>query len=160
MKIKYLKSLVEYPNLNPTDISKINFLEEELGFSLPLAFKELLYLTGEDYDMLLRGGGGMPQNIDKLSAISSIANDILKNCNATIDGFFPFLEYIDQFLFFYIDDGDNPPIYRFQTELYYSGDDSIPNASSLGLSKGVIKVSKSFTEMINRAIEISPPSHF
>jgi hypothetical protein len=152
MKVEYLKNLVEYHNLNPTDLAKINLLEKKIGFPFPIAFKEFLYLTGEDYDMLLRGGGGMPQNIDKLPTINSIANDILKNCNTTIDNFFPFLEYVDQFLFFFIHEGDNPPVYRFEKELYYCGDDYIPNASSWGLPKGILKVADSFTEMIELAI--------
>lgn len=155
MKIEYLKNLVEYHNLHPTEPLKINLLEKEIRFSLPVAFKEFLYLTGADYDMLLRGGGGMPQNIDTLSTIHFIANSILKDCSTSIDNFFPFVEYIDQFLFFYINDGDDPPIYRFETELYYCGDAYITDSSNWGLPKGILKVAESFSEMINRAINVS-----
>jgi hypothetical protein len=153
MKIKYLKKLKEYRNLSPTNLSKIDALEKEMGFTLPETFKEFLYLTGEDYDMLLRGGGGMPQGINNLSAILAISNGILKDCNTVIDNYFPFLEYIDQFLFFYTTDGDNPPIYRFEMELYYCGDEYIQGSGSWGFPKGVLKVADSFTEMIEKAIE-------
>ena len=113
MEIKYLKNLSEYPKRIQSDLAKIKNLEKEIGFSFPLAFKEFLYLTGEDYDMLLKGGGGMQQNINKLPEINIIANVILNDYNTTIGNVFAFLEHIDQFLFFHINDGDNPPIYRF-----------------------------------------------
>ncbi|MCJ1805928.1 hypothetical protein MRP92_03260 [Flavobacterium covae] len=48
-----------------------------------------------------------------------------------------------------VDDGNNPSVYRFETELFYCGDEYVPDLSKWGYPKGISKVAYSFSEMIN-----------
>jgi hypothetical protein len=156
--MKFLKSLKDNLNLfegiESSNENEIVEFENKLGIKIPIALKEFLLLVGNDYDMILRGGGGAKQGIKNFDYILKVSFDLLKETNSIgLDNILPFLEYGDQFLFVYLDDGDNPPVYRFETELYYCGDDYIPNSSNWGYPKGVSKTADSFSEMIDKIVE-------
>jgi hypothetical protein len=156
MEIKYLntlKSNIElFNDVRPSTIDKINQLETQLGIQLPLSAKEFFLLAGDDYDMMLRGGGGAKQGIDNIEYIREVSFNLLKSTGTELKNIFPFLEYADQFLFFYLNEGDDPSVFRFETELFYCGDDYIPGSSSWGYPKGVSKVADRFSEMINNIV--------
>lgn len=157
MEYKYLKELQKnifsFKDVKPSSNEKIMQLETELNIKLPTSVKEFFLLTGDDYDMMLRGGGGAKQGLNNIEYIQSVAFDLLKSTEVELSNIFPFLEYGDQFLFVYLNEGENPVVYRFETELFYCGDDYIPESSSWGYPKGVSKVADSFSEMINQVIE-------
>lgn len=140
-------------NTVPATIEEIVSAESELGIQIPLAIKEFFLLVGNDYDNLWGGGGA-----DKLSRLmynKSLAIKLLNECGVFLKrDYFVFSSYSgDQFLFVYLDEGDDPAVYRFETELFYCGDDYIVGSSSWGLPKGVSKVANSFSEMINKIVE-------
>lgn len=110
-------------------------------------------ITGNDYDLILRGGGGVEQSLNNYKHILNTAKSLLESCDIRIDNYFPFLEYGDQFLFVYLDEGEDPPVYRFELELFYCGDDYIPGSSIWGYPKGVSKISDSFSKMINDIVK-------
>ena len=157
MEINYLNKLKDnlqlFKDSKPASIEKINGVENELHIQLPEVLKEFLLLTGDNYDMILRGGGGAKQGIDNLHYIQNISFNLLKSTGQDIKMIFPFLEYGDQFLFVYLDEGEDPTVYRFETELFYCGDDYIPDSSTWGYPKGVSKVADSFSSMINSVVE-------
>jgi len=132
---------------------EINHVEQELNIMIPLSIKEFLLLVGNDYDLILRGGGGAKQSLNNYKYIIDTAFKLLNSCNIKLDKLFPFLEYGDQFLFVYLDDGEDPPVYRFELELFYCGEEYISGSSSWGYPKGVSKISDSFSDMINTVVK-------
>ncbi|OWP84397.1 hypothetical protein BWK59_05570 [Flavobacterium davisii] len=157
MEIKYLNKLKDnfqlFKDSKPSSIEKIDALENELSIQLPKTVKEFLFLTGDDYDMMLRGGGGAKQGIENMDYIRDVSFNLLKSTGQEIKNIFPFLEYADQFLFYFLDEGDDPAVYRFETELFYCGDDYMPDSSKSGYPKGVSKVAYSFSSMINSVVD-------
>jgi len=157
MEVRYLNKLKDniqlFNDAKPSSIEKIIEIEFEFDIQLPQAVKEFFLLTGNDYDMMLRGGGGAKQGVNNLKYIRDVSFDLLKSTGSEIENIFPFLEYADQFLFVYLTEGDNPAVYRFETELFYCGDDYMPGSSTWGYPKGVSKVADSFSSMINSVVE-------
>lgn len=157
MKIHYLNKLKDnmqlFSDARPSSIAKITEIELEFDIQLPQTIKEFFLLTGDDYDMMLRGGGGAKQGVENLKHIRDVSFALLKSTGSEIKSIFPFLEYADQFLFVYLTDGDDPAVYRFETELFHCGEDYMPGSSTWGYPKGVSKVADSFSSMINSVVE-------
>jgi len=137
--------------LQPASPKQVLDLEIKLNRKLPLVLKEFFLLVGGDYDTLWGGGGG-----DKLSKINftlDLSKELLNETSVILEDYFPFSSYNDdQFLFVYYKDGDNPPVYKFELELYYCGDDYMPSSSSWNYPKGVSKIADSFSNMIEDII--------
>jgi hypothetical protein len=156
--MKYQIKLKNHINLfasftKPAKIEEIRFVERTLSISIPVSLKEFFLLVGNDYDYLWGGGGA-----DKLNLIPTnheICKKILKECSVVFNReYFVFSRYgDDQFMFVYLDDGDDPSVYRFETELFYCGDDYVSGSSSWGFPRGVIKISDSFSAAINKLVE-------
>jgi len=139
-------------NTAPATIEEITTVEKEIGVLIPTAIKEFFLLVGNDYDYLWDGGGG--DKLNRLTYNKNLSIKLLKECGVFFSrDYFVFSSYSgDQFLFVYLDEGDNPAVYRFETELFYCGDDYMPDSSTWGYPQGVSKVADSFTEMINNVV--------
>jgi hypothetical protein len=140
-------------NTSPSSMEEISKVEKELGIVIPLAIKEFLLLVGNDYDYLWGGGGA--DKLERLIYNKDLSIKLLNECNVVFNrSYFVFSSYSgDQFMFIYLDEGDNPPVYRFETELFYCGDEYIPESSSWGYPKGVSRIADSFSGMINSVVE-------
>jgi hypothetical protein len=156
--IKFQKLLSEKrfffePHIVSTSIQEVSSIQSDLGGIIPLSLKEFFQLAGGSYDYLLGGGAG--DKLQNLLSYKTLSNKILEECGTKIEKPYLVFSYYggDQFLFVYIDEGEDPAVYRFETELYYCGDDYIPNSSSWGYPKGVSKIADSFSAMINKIVE-------
>ncbi|HEX9981617.1 MAG TPA: SMI1/KNR4 family protein [Flavobacterium sp.] len=119
MEIKYLKKLENTPKI--TDFkhegaseTEIQQLEEKLSVKLPQAYKEFLYLAGKFDDIL----GDWNRGFDDLEFIQEYAADAFKGVGLQMRPFWCFAEYCDadSSLFFFLDEGDDPPVYNFVAE--------------------------------------------
>ncbi|WP_444670956.1 SMI1/KNR4 family protein [Flavobacterium columnare] len=139
-------------NTVPANINEITSIEKELGILIPMAIKEFFLLVGNDYDYLWDGGGA--DKISRLIYNKNLAIKLLNECGVFFSrDYFVFSSYSgDQFMFVYLDEGDDPPVYRFETELFYCGDDYMPGSSTWSFPKGVSKIADSFSEMINNVV--------
>lgn len=133
------------------NISKIEEIENRYNIKIPQKIREFLIITGDDYEMLLRGGGGILQNLDNFSHIRNTCIELLTECQSTINinEIFPFMEYIDFFDFVYLDENKDPAVYRFSSELFYNED----TLFNLNLPKGVEKISDNFSIFIDEIVE-------
>jgi hypothetical protein len=52
-------------------------------------------------------------------------------------------------------DGDDPPVYLFEQELFHRGDEYIPGSSQNGHPKGVTLVYSKFSEMVDELVKHS-----
>ena len=158
MKSNTLAPLVAAANLKPSKFfplpeSQVIEMESRLGITFPATLFDFFVLTGADYDLLMRGGGGAPQSVTCLPAIGAVAYNLLKQYGADIDAaYLAFLEYSDQFLYVRLDEGDDPPVYSFEAELFYCGNDYLPGSSQSGLPRGVRLAAPSFSEMIAQVL--------
>jgi hypothetical protein len=126
----------------------IKEVEHQLGHQFPPAIKEFLLLAGGDYDMIFGGGG--KGGLNDLDIVLECAAETLSEVEAVIDRpFFP-IETLngDLLVFCYWDDGDDPPVYLFEHELFYLGDEYMAGWSTSGLPKGVGLFNTKFSEMI------------
>ncbi len=157
MKMEYLKNLEENLNLfsvKPSTAKEIKNLEEKLNIKLPKVIVEFFELSGGNYDDIWGGGG--EDTIYKIDYTIDLAKRLLKETSIELGNYFPFSSYNDdQFLFIIIDEQENnPKVYRFEMELFHCGEDYIPNSNEWNLPKGVIKIADSFSEMIDKIIEL------
>ncbi len=114
MQLEYLKKLENFYNENPK-ISKIgvseqeiNKLEQELNIKLPTAYKEFLFLAGNRNSIF----GSWESGFEYLDLIQTNLKESMDDVNLHLKPHFIFGEYgNDQCLFFFLDEGDNPPIY-------------------------------------------------
>jgi hypothetical protein len=127
----------------------INATETGLGFALPAAIREFLELTGDDYDFLY--GGGTSSKLRDVPYNVKLAKNLLDKFSVDLSGrIFPFTSYSDDLFFFvYPADGDDPPVYRFESELWYRGDEYIAGSSTSGLPRGVTKLDEHFSNFIS-----------
>jgi hypothetical protein len=156
--MKYQRLLEENINLfkaytKLASIEQIELIERELAIIIPVSIREFFLLVGNDYDYIWGGGGG-----DKISMLDynfQLSKKILNECNLSLfRKYFAISAYSgDQFLFVYLDDGEDPPVYRFELELFYCGEEYISGSSSWGYPKGVSKISDSFSDMINTVVK-------
>jgi SMI1 / KNR4 family (SUKH-1) len=115
MEIEYLIKMKNTPkikNVENRGISeiKINELEQKLNIKLPKAYKEFLFLGG-DYEELL---SGWEREFDDLDWIQDLAKKSMQRVDLSLKPLFAFAEYgNDQFLFFFLSEGDNPAVYTY-----------------------------------------------
>ena len=119
MKLKYLKKLESYYNSNPK-ISKIGVPEQEIekfeqnfNVKFPKAYKEFLSLAGNRDNIL----GDWNRGFEHIDWIQENLKESMRNVNLHLKPFFVFAEYgRDQALFFFLNDGDNPPLFMLITK--------------------------------------------
>jgi hypothetical protein len=115
MEIKYLTKLKETPKIGRWENrgvpeTKIEGLENQLKIKLPLAFKEYLFLAGEFNNII----GDWDGSFGDLDWIQDQAKESMENVNLSLKPYFAFAEYgRDQFLFFFLNEGDNPAVYTY-----------------------------------------------
>lgn len=119
MEIKYLQKLqsnqvIGISKIQGVSETEIGKSEKEIGAYFPQAYKEYLYLAGK-----FMGGLDsqlMPDrySLDELTEDYPILQRHLKKINVPIDRpmwAFTEMEGYTQFWFFYLDEGDNPPVW-------------------------------------------------
>jgi hypothetical protein len=120
MEIKYLKNLEDFysNNIKISRIgvaeSEIEKLETDLGVKLPQAYREFLFLAGRRDNII----GDWNSEFDDLEFIQEYAADAFKGVGLQMRPFWCFAEYCDadSSLFFFLDEGDDPPVYNFAAE--------------------------------------------
>jgi hypothetical protein len=129
--------------------ARIEEVERQLGHQFPPAIKEFLLLAGGDYDLIFGGGG--KGGLNRLDLLLECAAETLSEVGAVIERpFFPVYTLNgDILLFCYWDDGDDPPVYLFEHELFDLGDEYIAGSSTSGLPKGVSLFSSKFSMMMH-----------
>lgn len=145
MQIEYLTKMKSTPiikgheNRGNSEI-EIEKLEEKLKIKFPKAYKEFLFLGGK-YQNCIDDWNTDSQYLDWMQEnIKESMDDV----NLDLKPFFVCAEYgNDQCLFFFLDEGENPPIYA-----YY--EDKIEEN---GKNVFYIKFRNSFSEYIDRCIE-------
>ena len=147
MEIKYLTKLKETPRIGSWEIEgiseeKIIDLENQLKIKLPLAFKEYLFLAGEFENILT----GWDRGFDNLDYYQEEVLASMQNVNLHLKPFFVFATYgNDQALFFFLDEGDNPPVYAY--------DEMKIHKDEQGNKVFYKKTKNSFVELIEKHIE-------
>ena len=136
----------------PASLDEIESIEKEYNIFIPKSLKEFFLLVGNDYNFLWEASGQA-----KLSMVGynfRLSQTLLKECQVEFSkNYFVFSSYSgDQFLFVYLDEGDDPAVYLFETELFYCGDNYKFGSSTWGYPKGVSKIADSFSELINNII--------
>jgi hypothetical protein len=129
--------------------ARIEEVERQLGHQFPPAIREFLLLAGGNLDPLFGGGGKGGLNF--LDLVIQYAAEALSEVGAVIERPF-FLIYTlndDRLVFCYWEDGDDPPVYVFEHELFYLGDEYIAGSSTSGFPKGVSLFNSKFSMMIH-----------
>lgn len=147
MKLTYLKQLEDYYNKNSkisrigVSESKIEEFEQKYNLKFPKAYKEFLFLAGNRDSIL----NPWERGFDYLDLIQTNLKESMDDVNLHLKPYFIFAEYGgDQCLFFFLDGGENPPIYA-----YY--EDKI--VDDKGEEVFYIKFRNSFSEYIDKCIE-------
>lgn len=153
MEIQYLKSLEQFDTIDGlknegVSDAEIVIAETQLGIQFPKAYKEFLFLAGELNNGLF--GNAVSSSLDwAIEDFQQDAKEELARKNITIPQ--PFWNFAEAdggefFLFFFLNDGENPPIYAFET----IDSDTIFEE---GLPKGVRKISDTFSSRIDELIK-------
>jgi len=122
MEIKYLTQLKNYPSGNPAGltykktivpISLAEILQLEALYNnnspFPVALKELLFLAGNDCYVLDMGTFKTHQEMQEYVRVKLVSEDLsISRPFFVIDVY----NTTDQFLFVYLDEGDNPAVYE------------------------------------------------
>lgn len=117
MELEYLKNL-ENLYLNHKKLSRIGVsmkeiteLESSLNVKLPKAYKEFLLIAGRRDGIL----SGWNRNFDDLDSAQEYAREAFQGVGLNMKPFWCFAEYndADSSLFFFLDEGENPPVYNF-----------------------------------------------
>ena len=153
INLEILKSNINFFNTEKSDKESIELVDKKYNIKLPEVLIEFLILVGNNYDEIFDGIGAC--KLSKVDYNIDLAKKLLSERNLNFNSkYFPFASYSgDQFLFVYLDAEENPPVYKFETELFRCGDDYIKGASSWGYPMGVSKVADSFSEMINEIVQ-------
>ncbi len=120
MQVTYLKKLEQNPNKHSLSnksltISEIEQLEVKYnaGVVFPQALRELLFLAGKYCIVLDYGLNESQQELQNF--VRSMMNDENKTISRPFFAIDIYNAY-DQFIFVYLDEGDNPPVYGAQYE--------------------------------------------
>jgi len=129
MTIQYLKKMEATPVIqNVKNIGipecEIKRLESLSGVQLPKAYKEFLFLGGK-LDNMLDWHAGF--DIENMIEIQEMTVETLSDVGYTMPK--PFWNFADQdngevFLFFFLDEGDDPPVYYCQRSLQDNTDEA------------------------------------
>lgn len=116
MELEYLKKLEDFYNNNlkfsriSVPEQKIEKLEQQLNIKLPKAYKEFLFLAGNRDSFL----DSWERGFDYLDWIQASIKKSINDVNLHLKPFFAFEEYgRNQCQFFFLDEGENPPIYAY-----------------------------------------------
>ncbi|MGB6093433.1 MAG: SMI1/KNR4 family protein [Moheibacter sp.] len=122
MNIQYLIKMQNTPKIghfenNGISESEIEQLEIKMGVKFPKAYKEFLYLGGE-YESILQSWN---RGFENLEFMQEDAQKTIQEVGLTLRPFWCFAEYdsADSFLFFFLDEGDNPAVYNFLSIEYF-----------------------------------------
>lgn len=124
MQIEYLKKMEQHSRIGSLKIEgfseqTIKKLEMLQGVQLPKAYREFLFLGGKmDNFMTWEGGSSVEEALE----IQQATVKKLGDADFTIPH--PFWNFADQdrgevFLFFYLNDGENPPVYICDRVAYF-----------------------------------------
>lgn len=110
---------------------------------MPKAYKEFLFLGGK-YDNIINS---FELSFDNLEYMQELAEARTNTENLTLKNLWCFAEYgdADSFMFFFLNDGENPPVYNFIAEKGLLND-----KEELVSYK---KLRDSFSEYIEKAID-------
>ena len=141
--INRLKDLKEKRGWNYTgvNISEINELQEKFNIIFPVAYNEFLSYSGNFSTVIKQGHSFEFLEQDQQDAQKWLKEYDLENLIKKPFWVIATLERA--FWYFHLDEGDNPPIYRLDSEYY----EDYPNESSFG------KVADSFQAWIEKAID-------
>jgi hypothetical protein len=136
--------LAKLPQTRPVAADQIRAFEKTLDAPLPATLSAFFQIAGDDYDFLF--GGGTRARFASLAGIADEAREILDECGGVIERpYLPFLTYSgSMFLFVYPDDGDDPPVYRFDCDITGDVNTDLPN--------GVVQSEASFTAMLDALV--------
>ena len=148
MEIEYLIKLKETPKIGNWKNEgipeiKIKELENNLKIKLPFAFKEYLFLAGE-FDNFLTGWN---RGFENLEFMQEEAKKTFQKEGLILKPFWCFAEYnhAESSLFFFLDEGDNPPVYSFIADKGL--------LDEKGNEVSYLKFRNSFSEYIDKCIE-------
>ena len=147
MEIKYLTKMKNTPKIGRFEnkgISELEIakLESEFKIKFPQAYKEFLFLGGKR-EFILEGWSTEAQYLDWIQAnIKESMDDV----NLKLKPFFVFAEYNNnQCLFFFLNDGENPPIYVYAEDKVHQNEK--------GEFVYYVKQDNFFSEYIDRCID-------
>ncbi|CDN73746.1 SMI1/KNR4 family protein [Elizabethkingia anophelis] len=146
MEIKYLKKMKDTPKIGQwvnrgISEQEIAKLEQEFNISFPQAYKEFLYLGGDFQNCV-----EWSTNYEYLDWRQDNIKDSMSNVNLHLKSFFVFVVYgNDQCLFFFLKDGENPPIYVYAEDKFHQNEK--------GEFVYYVKQDNFFTEYIDRCID-------
>lgn len=154
MEIQYLKKMKQTPIIDGIEnfgVSEdsIRKIEIEIGKKFPIAFREFLFLGGNEANMIA--------DMDHRLFIYEKPNwqEMQQYCKAAMEeegvkadkDFWAFaaLDGGEQFHFFYFDEGDDPPVYYYCS--CHDNDDFTDTYA------GIIKINEKFSDYINEEID-------
>jgi hypothetical protein len=140
-----IKELTEYLEKNKCDLKacsgkQISKIEESFNVSLPVAYKEFLLVMGKGAGQFMLGSSVFYNEIFDLreGSIELLSENDFKELPENTFVFWMHQGY--QFAFFYLDQGENPPVY-----FYYEGE-----------TKGDFElVENSFTDFLEKQLVMS-----
>ncbi|AIL47269.1 SMI1/KNR4 family protein [Elizabethkingia anophelis] len=149
MELEYLKRLEEYYKNTPkvskigVSIENIENLEKELHLKFPKAYKEFLYLSGKRDNIL----GSFERGFENLESIQELAKSRINLENLSLKQIWCFAEYndADSFMFFFLNNEENPPVYSFIAEKGLTDNNDKPVS--------YLKFRDSFSEYIEGCID-------
>ncbi len=119
MEIQYLFKMKNTPKIGRLEnrgISeqKIERLEQEFKIKFPKAYKEFLFLGGEFQNCI-----DWDTDYEYLDLVQVNIKESMQNVKLQLKSFFAFATYDnDQALFFFLDEGDNPPVYQYAEDKF------------------------------------------
>ncbi|UIR55062.1 SMI1/KNR4 family protein [Sphingobacterium sp. SRCM116780] len=148
MQIEYLTKMKNTPKIGKRENEgvseeEISRLENKLNVTLPKAYKEFLLLGGR-YDNIINN---FELDFDGLESMQKLAKEKVETENLDLKNFWCFAEYgdFDSFMFFLLNDGENPAVYSFIAEKGLLNDKNEPVS--------YLKFRNSFNEYIDRCID-------
>lgn len=151
METIFLKKLEQTPSIKGhksrgISAAEIQNLEQKLKIKFPIAYKEYLFLGGK-YCYIPNGGWNF--GFVDLEFMQEEAQNVVNDEGLLLRPFWCFAEYnnAESFLFFFFDEGDNPPIYNFIADKGLTDEQ--------GKAVSYKKAINSFSEYIDRCIESS-----
>jgi SMI1 / KNR4 family (SUKH-1) len=148
---EYLQKHLHKFESKPAKESEIEKIEVELGLIFPLAFKNFLLLTGNDFNELMNDTGTCYLK-DLLSNRKAFDEEMLSEgiiYNSQVIVF----ACMDNYLLLLLDGSDDPPVWCYSPQLYNEGDAFWPGYSSLGYQQGFFKHADSFSEFLVKVID-------
>jgi hypothetical protein len=149
MEIQYLKELQSQPNRGwrtnkGVDEKTINDLEQKARIRFPQAYKEFLLLAGKENNLMMEGVW------DVLEWMQETAKNQLISLELSVEPFWVFdgYDHPEQFKFFYLDHGHNPPVYYFDLSTHPISD---LKEEKLYIIKEYDSFSDCITQFIRRA---------